>query len=139
MRELKPIYIFTILIVPIELIVSINGLIVGKAYLKHIIVEGITGVIINIGDLLICFYLFHKFCEAYKKIYKLRTMIVSYLKVILSPFVIFMIVMLLYDVYFEKYICNQIINIIILVILIVITYIALIRMVKNLIKKYISE
>jgi len=72
MKKIKPIYIITILLVPIELDTVIGGLIEGKAYLKHMIIGGKLGTLINIILLIICIYLFHKFCEVYKEIYKIK-------------------------------------------------------------------
>ena len=54
MKKIKPIYIITILLVPIELDTVIGGLIEGKAYLKHMIIGGKLGTLINIILLIIC-------------------------------------------------------------------------------------
>lgn len=138
-KEIKPIYIITILIVPIYLNVSIQGLIVGKAYLKHVIVEGNLGIFINVIEVCICFYLFHKFCETYKEIYKISSITVSYIKVIISPFGFSLLVMLLYDSSLERYVNNNIVSISLSIVLIIITYFLLILKLKSLIKKYISK
>jgi len=61
------------------------------------------------------------------------------MKIIVSPFGIFLILMLLYDLHFIKYINDKTIGILVTIFLIIMTYLMLIIKLKKLIKKYINE
>lgn len=139
MNEIKPIYIMTILLVPIFLNLSINGISEGKAYLRYIILEGNISIIINLIEICISMYFINKFCKIYRELFNLNSLIKAYVKIFFSPFGFSLITMLLFDLYGDFIIYNNMLRLFLFIVLLLLNYLFLIIIIKRLVIKFIEE
>lgn len=132
------IYIFMMLIVPLLLDLSLDGMMQGKAYLRNIIISGLWGFLINIIEMLIVIFLIHKFCLIYKNIKNIKSLVKVYIKIISNPFFIFLITFVFFEIFNHMLGLSYRIIIIIKLLLFILMYLFLIRLIKILLFHYLN-